>query len=73
MSKSHGKQGDAPTFTRESIIKLQSWVNLDIKVRFSGGRQITGVLKGFDTANNMIVDDTIEYIRGIMSLTMKKS
>lgn len=73
MSKNPGKQGDAPTFTRESIIKLQGWVNQEIKVRFSGGRQITGVLKGFDTANNMIVDDTVEYIRGITSLIMKKS
>jgi len=40
-------------------------VDKEIRVRFSGGRQVSGVLRGFDNSNNMIVDDTVEYVRDI--------
>ena len=68
MSKHAGKNAETQPYQRESLIKLQAWVNKEVRVRFSGGRTITGVLRGFDTSNNMIVDDTIEYIRGIKYL-----
>ncbi len=64
MSKyqSHQKK-DSETYN-PSIIKLSGWVDKEVRVRFVGGRTITGTLKGSDNANNMIVDDTIEYLRG---------
>ncbi len=64
MNKPQQKKEEVQPYQRENLIKLQAWVDRDIRVRFSGGRQITGLLKGFDNSNNMIVDDTIEYLRG---------
>ena len=66
MSKQPAKNAETQSFQRESLIKLQSWVDKEIRVRFSGGRQITGVLRGYDNSNNMIVDDTVEYVRGFL-------
>lgn len=70
MSKPPAKKDNAEQqpFVRESLIKLQGWVDKEIRVRFSGGRTITGVLRGYDASNNMIVDDTIEYVRGIINI-----
>jgi len=68
--KAPQKKEEAQPYQRENLIKLQSWVDREIRVRFSGGRQVTGILKGYDNSNNMIVDDTIEYIRGAY-LTLK--
>ena len=65
MSRPAPKKEEAQPFQRENLIKLQGWVDREIRVRFSGGRQITGILKGYDNSNNMLVDDTIEYIRGL--------
>jgi len=64
MSKqAPAKNAEVQPYQRENLIKLQSWVDREIRVSFSGGRQITGILKGYDNSNNMLVDDTIEYIR----------
>ena len=41
-----------------------------IVVKFFGGREIVGKLQSFDQISNMLVDDVIEYIRGI-KLTIK--
>ena len=31
-----------------SVIKLKTWVDKEVRIRFSGGRQIVGVLRGYD-------------------------
>lgn len=36
----------------------------NIRVKFQGGREVTGILKGFDKLLNLVLDETIEYIRG---------
>jgi len=33
-------------------------------VKFAGGREVDGVLKGFDKLDNLVLDDCIEYLRG---------
>ena len=34
-----------------------------IRVKFQGGREATGVLKGFDPLLNLVLDGTTEYLR----------
>ena len=49
--------------TRESIIDLSKYVDEKIRVKFVGGREVVGVLKGADPICNLVLDDTIEYMR----------
>ena len=35
-----------------------------IRVKFQGGREVTGILKGFDKLLNLVLDETIEFMRG---------
>ena len=32
-------------------------------MKFAGGRESTGILKGFDQLMNLVLDNTIEYLR----------
>ena len=51
------------TNTRESIIDLAPYVDQKVRVKFVGGREVVGVLKGADPICNLVLDDTIEYVR----------
>ena len=31
---------------------------------YKGGREVDGVLKGYDKLDNLVLDDCIEFIRG---------
>ena len=35
-----------------------------IRVKFIGGRHVTGVLRGFDQLMNLVLDDVTETLRG---------
>lgn len=48
---------------KESIIDLSKFVDKQVRVKFQGGREATGKLKGYDHLLNLVLDDTIEYIR----------
>nr|WGM49942.1 LSm7 [Diplonema papillatum] len=34
-----------------------------VDVKLAGGREVTGVLKGFDLSLNLVLDETREYVR----------
>lgn len=34
-----------------------------IRVKFAGGREAAGVLKGYDPLLNLVLDSTVEYLR----------
>ena len=48
---------------RTSIINLSEYVDETINVKFVGGREITGTLKGADPVCNLVLDDSYEYYR----------
>jgi small nuclear ribonucleoprotein (snRNP)-like protein len=50
---------------KESIVDLTGYLEKSIRVKFSGGREATGILKGFDPLLNLVLDDTVEHLRGI--------
>ncbi|KAK9453858.1 hypothetical protein V1511DRAFT_503425 [Dipodascopsis uninucleata] len=61
----HGNQAqqhDRPK--KEAILDLAKYQDREIRVKFSGGREVTGVLKGYDQLMNLVLDDVVEHIRG---------
>ena len=44
---------------------LAKYVDTRVRVRFQGGREVEGVLKGYDKLDNLVLDDCIEYMRDI--------
>lgn len=48
---------------KESIMDLNRYLDKRIRVKFSGGREATGILKGCDNLQNMVLDNTVEYLR----------
>nr|CAH8829140.1 unnamed protein product [Trichobilharzia regenti] len=57
--------GDKPPekHKKESIIDLNRYIDKRIRVKFSGGREAVGILKGCDNLQNMVIDCTTEYLR----------
>ncbi|THU97898.1 U6 snRNA-associated Sm-like protein LSm7 [Dendrothele bispora CBS 962.96] len=41
---------------REAILDLSKYVNERIRVKFTGGREVTGILKGYDQLLNLVLD-----------------
>ncbi|XP_041879174.1 U6 snRNA-associated Sm-like protein LSm7 isoform X1 [Corvus kubaryi] len=59
-----GKMADKEKKKKESILDLSKYIDKTIRVKFQGGREASGVLKGFDPLLNLVLDGTIEYMRG---------
>ena len=60
----HGSQAkQSRTNTRESIIDLAPYIDQKVRVKFVGGREVIGTLKGADPICNLVLDDTVEYLR----------
>ncbi|KAF9028064.1 U6 snRNA-associated Sm-like protein LSm7 [Hymenopellis radicata] len=47
---------------REAILDLSKYVNERIRVKFTGGREVTGMLKGYDQLLNLVLDEVEEEI-----------
>jgi len=54
------KGGGGP---KKNILDLNKYLNQSIRVKFTGGREVIGVLKGFDTLLNLVVDEAKEMLR----------
>lgn len=48
---------------KESIIDLTKYLDKRIRVKFTSGREATGILKGCDNLQNMVLDNTVESLR----------
>lgn len=44
------------------VIDLEKLIEKRIRIRFSGGREVVGTLKGFDGLVNAVLDDTTEFL-----------
>lgn len=49
---------------KESILDLSKYLEKSIRVKFAGGREAAGILKGYDPLLNLVLDNTTEYLRG---------
>ncbi|KAJ7631889.1 U6 snRNA-associated Sm-like protein LSm7 [Mycena polygramma] len=60
-----GPQGSLPTMDkpkREAILDLSKYVNERIRVKFTGGREVSGILKGYDQLLNLVLDEVEEQL-----------
>ena len=48
---------------KETILDLSKYMDKPIRVKFSGGREAAGILKGYDPLLNLVLDGTTEYLR----------
>ncbi|KAF0699479.1 Aste57867_9949 [Aphanomyces stellatus] len=46
---------------RDPILDLAKYIDQSVRVKFAGGREVTGNLKGYDQLVNLVLDDAIEY------------
>ncbi|KAF3061258.1 like-Sm domain-containing protein [Daldinia loculata] len=62
-----GASGGAPQERerpkKENILDLSKYVDKRITVKFNGGREVTGTLKGYDALMNLVLDDVQEVMR----------
>ena len=49
---------------RDAVVDFAVYADQRVRVRLQGGREVEGVLKGFDKLDNMVLDETIEFLRG---------
>ncbi|KAJ9114957.1 hypothetical protein QFC20_001332 [Naganishia adeliensis] len=52
--------GSAEKKPREAILDLGRFVDKEIRVKFQGGREVIGVLKGYDQLQNLVLDEVRE-------------
>ncbi|EYE99089.1 putative small nuclear ribonucleoprotein (LSM7) [Aspergillus ruber CBS 135680] len=57
----HQQQQERPK--KENILDLSKYMDKEAKVKFSGGREVTGTLKGYDQLMNLVLDDVKESMR----------
>ncbi|KAL1890865.1 U6 snRNP-associated protein Lsm7 [Sporothrix stenoceras] len=55
--------GDREAPKKENILDLGQYMDREIYVKFNGGREVSGTLKGFDPLLNMVLDDAQEKMR----------
>ncbi|XP_065841737.1 U6 snRNA-associated Sm-like protein LSm7 [Oscarella lobularis] len=48
---------------KETILEFTKFVDKVVRVKFLGGREVSGILKGFDPLINLVLDDATEYLR----------
>mmetsp|Transcript_28618 Transcript_28618/g.55827 ORF Transcript_28618/g.55827 Transcript_28618/m.55827 type:complete len:99 (+) Transcript_28618:95-391(+) len=48
---------------QSAVLDLSKHIDQKVRVKFTGGREVEGNLKGFDTLVNLVLDDTIELMR----------
>uniref|UniRef100_A0A7S2ST35 Sm domain-containing protein n=1 Tax=Rhizochromulina marina TaxID=1034831 RepID=A0A7S2ST35_9STRA len=48
---------------KESILDLGKYIDQGVRVKFQGGREVHGVLKGYDQLVNLVLDEAVEYLR----------
>uniref|UniRef100_A0A061S196 U6 snRNA-associated Sm-like protein LSm7 n=1 Tax=Tetraselmis sp. GSL018 TaxID=582737 RepID=A0A061S196_9CHLO len=48
---------------KESALELGKLIDKGVIVKLTGGRQVQGILKGYDKLLNLVLDDTVEFLR----------
>ncbi|KFA76218.1 hypothetical protein S40288_07671 [Stachybotrys chartarum IBT 40288] len=58
-----GAAGDREKSKKENILDLAKYMDKQITVKFNGGREVRGTLKGYDALMNLVLDDVQEVMR----------
>ncbi|KAJ1984563.1 U6 snRNP-associated protein Lsm7 [Dimargaris cristalligena] len=58
-----GRDGGEKRGKRNPILDLSKYSDKKITVKFMGGREVTGLLKGYDQLLNLVLDQAEEVIK----------
>ncbi|QGI82807.1 hypothetical protein CEK25_009536 [Fusarium fujikuroi] len=58
-----GAQQERERPKKENILDLGKYMDKQITVKFNGGREVKGTLKGYDALMNLVLDDVHEVVR----------
>ena len=50
---------------KETVLDLGKFIDKGVRVKLSGGREVTGTLKGFDQLLNLVLDECVESLRDV--------
>ncbi len=64
MSRNINQRGGTNAPKKESILELTKMIDAKVHVKCLGGRELVGILKGYDELVNLVLDDADEFIRG---------
>lgn len=53
---------------KDAVLDFAKYCDQRVRVRFQGGREVDGVLKGFDKLDNLVLEDAVEFLRGDCSV-----
>ncbi|RID60171.1 hypothetical protein BRARA_F03350 [Brassica rapa] len=53
----------SPSGRKETVLDLAKFVDKGVQVKLTGGRQVTGTLKGYDQLLNLVLDGALESVR----------
>ncbi|OII72611.1 U6 snRNA-associated SM-like protein LSM7 [Cryptosporidium andersoni] len=56
----------------KSILDLSKFLNKEIRVKICGGRDVTGILRGYDGVTNIVLDDTKEFLLDLTNTTSEQ-
>ncbi|KAK5143158.1 hypothetical protein LTR04_001978, partial [Oleoguttula sp. CCFEE 6159] len=59
----HDSSAPAERPKKENILDLTRYVDKEIVVKFNGGREVIGVLKGYDGLMNLVLDEVRETLQ----------
>ncbi|KAH6973398.1 hypothetical protein BGZ61DRAFT_457845 [Ilyonectria robusta] len=57
------QSGERERPKKENILDLAKYMDKQINVKFNGGREVKGTLKGYDALMNLVLDDVHEVVR----------
>ncbi|KAF1914572.1 hypothetical protein BDU57DRAFT_519637 [Ampelomyces quisqualis] len=57
-----GGAGQAERPKKENILDLSKYMDKQLTVKFSGGREVIGTLKGYDQLMNLVLDEVKEAL-----------
>ena len=46
-----------------TVLDKSKYMDSEIRVKFMGGREVVGVLKGYDALLNLVLDETNEFLK----------
>ena len=48
---------------KKSVLDMGKYLDKSVRVKFTGGREVVGVLKGYDALLNLVLDECKEYLK----------
>eukprot|EP00310_Coccolithus_braarudii_P005319 CAMPEP_0183361900 /NCGR_PEP_ID=MMETSP0164_2-20130417/64889_1 /TAXON_ID=221442 /ORGANISM="Coccolithus pelagicus ssp braarudi, Strain PLY182g" /LENGTH=151 /DNA_ID=CAMNT_0025536615 /DNA_START=22 /DNA_END=478 /DNA_ORIENTATION=+ len=48
-----------------TVLDMSKYLDRSVRVKFVGGREVEGILKGYDALLNLVLDDTKEFLKAL--------